>query len=203
MPKILTRAGESLADQYDLQGSNVSINELVAGDVSLVHDMGEVLLSERMEIQFLQISADAVGENTTFGVTHAAVPDTPTRLLQISMIANQSARISRSALYLQDQNTEKEIPLFTWDSGSDSQTSVMWSDDGGAVATAWMLRATTLMPQQLLMRTGVLHGMPAIIMRGRTSGFGAGTVTLRCLMIVARPSGGPDGATVGLPIPSW
>jgi len=203
MPKILTRAGESLADQYDTQGSNVAVDELVAGDVSLVHDMGQVLLSERMELQFLQISADDVSQDTNFNTTHAAVPDTPTRLLQIAMIANQSARVLRSALYLQDQNTEKEIPIFTWDSGSDSQTSVMWSDDGAAVATAWMLRATTLMPQQLLMRTGVLHGMPSMIMRGRTTSFGAGTVTLRCLMIVARPSGGPSGATVGLPIPSW
>lgn len=203
MPKILTRAGQSLADQYDTLGSNVAVEELVTSDVVLFHEMGNTLLSERMEQQLLQISADTVAQSTNFSTVHASVPDTPTRLLSVAMIATAGARVLRAALMVQDADTGREIPIFAYDSTADVETPIQWSDNGGALNTAYLLQGSNPMLQQLLVRIGDIHTMPSLILRGRTEGFGAGTVTLRCLMLVARPSGGPQGATVGLPIPSW
>jgi len=119
------------------------------------------------------------------------------------MIATASGRVLRAALFIQDPALGREIPIFAYDATEDVETPIQWSDNGAALNTAILLQGSNPMLQQLLIRIGQLHTMPSLILRGRTEGFGSGTVNLRCLMLVARPSGGPAGATVGLPIPSW
>jgi len=203
MSRIQTRAGESLADQYDTPGSVAGVEELLSRDVGLFHEMGNTLLSERMELQILQISGDTISQSTNFSAVHASVPDTPTRLLSVAMIATASGRVLRAALFIQDPALGREIPIFAYDATEDVETPIQWSDNGAALNTAILLQGSNPMLQQLLIRIGQLHTMPSLILRGRTEGFGSGTVNLRCLMLVARPSGGPAGATVGLPIPSW
>lgn len=208
MAIIQTKAGESLADQYQVAGSSVEITELRDKEgINLSHDMGAVLLSERMELQNRQISAEAVAQGVNFEETFTApgLADAPSRLIAIRMIANETARILRATLMLQDPQSGREVPLFAWDSAADAEVVVLWSDNGAARAGDFLLApviAVTILPV-LLVRMGALHTMPNLILTGRTEAFGAGTVTLRCLMTIAAPIAGPTGATVGLPIPSW
>lgn len=213
MPKIQTRAGESLADQYDTPGSVAGVEELLSRDVGLFHEMGNVLLSERMQSEILEITGAAMGASVSFDwVTEVSrpLPKTPTRIFQIAIVASRAATIARAALYISDPgpqfdgtSTAREIPIFAFDYALDVETPIQFEDGGDAEATWYLLRSPTPMLQQLLVRIGALHTMPDIVLRGETLGSFSGVVYVRALILLASPSGGPQGATVGLPIPSW
>lgn len=205
MPKIQAKAGASLADQYDVLGSIAGVDELLSKDVSLVHEMGEVLLSERMGTSILQMSTAALVADTNFEITTTTLPDTPTRIMAIECLslAGDINEIARAAVTLQDPSSGREFVIWSFDETNDTEQSVFWSDNGAArSAVNFMLPSINFAPL-LLMRMGVLDDMPTLNFTGRSAAVVGTTVVARVMLYFASPSGGPAGATVGLPIPSW
>lgn len=209
MAKILTQSGASLADIYNVQGSIAGIDELVSNDVSLVHEMGAEILSERIITNMVIIATASNLQNVTFGITIPAnnIPDTVNRLLAIVVLSTASARLSICSLAIRNVITGRELPIWVWNSTDDPERAVEWSLDGAASATFVQAAAPTDMLPYLITRTGLDRRMPDFVFRGATLGFGAGNVTTRCVLAIARgsapnPTPGEPGGH-GLPIPSW
>jgi len=205
--KVLAHAGVSLADSYNIKGGSVGVEELDVKDVKGVHDMGATMFSERLESHLLQIDTGAMAQNFTWGNSLITIPDGPNRLVGLSVLSDTAARITNCAVSLRDAQSLRELPIWVWDINDDAESPFPWSDDGDTVAPVFYLRPTTYLLPTLLTRMGVLMGMPEILFRGLTAGFGAGTVTVFLLMHMARanplsPGSGAPSAH-GLPVPSW
>jgi len=205
--KILSQAGTSLADVYDIEGSIVGLEELDAADVKVVHDLGPQIHSERLLSFLIRVTPGGVAQNTAFNVTTGGIPDSVNRLLAITVIADGTAEITNAQASIQDPNSENEIPLWSWDSTNDVENTIQWSDGGAAVSARFLLVAKHDHPIELLTRIGDAGPMPQIIFRGLTSGFGAGLVIPILLLHLARPDRGNPSAgspsSHGLPVPSW
>jgi len=209
MGKILSQAGVSLADVYDVEGSIVGVDELITREVHLQHEMGAQIFSERLRGFIIKLEPGAIAQNTSFSVGITKIPDSPNRLIGVQCVAT-NARISNIALYVSDISAiAREILVWSWDVVNDQNSTQRWSDDGGAVGSVNMLRSTA--PNYglplLITRTGDSGQMPELNVRGTTAGFGAGTVTpvILCMMIRANPQAPVPGdpRSHGLPVPSW
>lgn len=206
--KILSQAGTSLADVYEIEGSIAGLEQLDVEDIKGVHDLGPQIHSERL-LSFLVLGATANHlQDVTFEVITAGIPDSTNRLLGLSVISNKAARLDHASVVIQDPDTGRELPIWIWDTADDRERQITWSLDGAAVAVFFELSslATPNIPQ-LLTRIGPSGAMPQLILRGLTAGFGAGNVTTRVIYHLARPNTGnpPAGeaSSHGLPIPSW
>lgn len=206
--RILSQAGTSLADVYDVEGSVVGLEALDVSDVKAVHELGGQIHSERLLVFGLQIGSTALAQNLTWDVELSVFPDSINRILSIAVIADVGSRIDNCSVHIRDSLTLRDIPIWMWDSVNDLEGAVRWS--APAVAAHVALRPVINLPGGapcLLARTGTSRRMPTLFFRGLTSGFGAGTVLALALVNVARPDdavpapGNPSSH--GLPIPSW
>jgi len=206
--RVLSQAGVSLADVYDVEGSIAGIDRLDINEIKGVHELGAQIHSERLKAFIVQSSSGAVAQSTTWGLTIGGFPDSINRLLAVTVIANNAARVDHCSIAIQEQGNSREIPVWAWDTADDAEKQVEWSIDGAAAATQFYL-AVIGIPQvpELLTRLGDDGQMPQLIFRGETGAFGAGNVTTRALFHVARPNTGnpPPGepSSHGLPIPGW
>ena len=80
MPKILAQAGISLADVYDVEGSIAGTDELLSEDVSLVHEMGGHMMSERCRSFVVTLATGDQIQNANFAATGGLIPDSPNRI---------------------------------------------------------------------------------------------------------------------------
>jgi len=206
--KILSQAGTSLADVYDIEGSIVGLEDLDVNEIKGVHDLGPQIHSERLQTFLVLATSGAVAQSVGWNITTAGFPDSINRLLAVTVLSSVTARVSHCSVAIQDVESGREIPIWAWDETPDSEQLVQWSLDGAAVATFINLRSTAALSiPQLLTRTGVSNAMPALIFRGLTNAFGAGNVQVRVVYQLARPNSGnpPAGepSSHGLPIPGW
>ena len=211
MSKILAQAGISLADVYDVEGSVVGVEQLLAQEVSLVHEMGGQMFSERLGAFIIEISSGAIAQSTGWAIDTVVLPDAIHRLTAVSVIAEVAADVSNASLAIQEVggvNVGREIPIWVWNVIDDLEVGFRWSNDGAAVGNVVLLRPSQ--PQQIptiLPREGSGGQMPHLIFRGATGAFGAGTSTTFMLLHLMRPL--PSSPTPGepkshgLPIPSW
>jgi len=207
--KILSQAGISLADIYDVEGSVVGLEELDVSDIKGVQDLGPVIHSERLNTFHLIADSGAILQNATWNVELGAFPDSVNRILSIFVLANIAARTSYCSVAIHDPNTVVDHPIWVWDTTDDVESQIRW-ELGAGPQTFFALRPSHDVAggaPNLLVRTGARWQMPSLFFRGVASGFGAGTVQVRALIQVARPDHGapPPGApsSHGLPIPSW
>jgi len=205
--KILGQAGVSLADVYDIEGSVVGLENLDVSEVKAVHDLGGQIHSERL-ISFIVLSSSgAVNQSAAIGVTAGGIPDSVNRLLGVSVLASAAARVDHVALTIQDADTGREFPIWSWDTNDDREQQILWSLDGAGAAAFFLLSTLVTQLPQLLTRLGTSLAMPQLVMRGTTSAFGAGTVTVRALYHLCRPNtGNPtpgEPSSHGLPLPGW
>lgn len=210
MTRILGQGGRSISDQWDVEGSIVGVGELATDEVFLVQEMGGVMLSERLggRIQ-RETTGDILQSITWGGIITAAELNLPgvTRILGVSCITNNSARIGRAGIYARDNGllsgTAQEFPLFTWDS-DDLQISINMVDDGNATANLTELRQ--IGPVQtipsLLFGAAQRSQVSEIAFRGVTTAFGAGTVEVVALIYLGVTVVG-GLSSFGLPVPSW
>ncbi len=209
MSKILSQAGSSLADTWQVEGSVAGVENLESKDVSLFEEMGGRVHSERIQSFFIELDSGAVAQSTAFNITAGGIPDSINRVLGIWGIATNSARVDNWTLYqaAQDAAGQGEIPMYHWDNADDSTGGIRWSDHGNAAASFVLLKSLSIWGPSLLTRTGVENDLPDLILRGITSAFGAGTVQLRVLVHLCRPDPGNPApgqpSSHGLPIPSW
>lgn len=203
MPKILAQAGISLADIYDIAGSIVGVEQLQSQEVSLVHEMGATIFSERLTGTIGRITSGALLQNVTFGFT-LTPPDGIYRILGISVFTDVAARMVRTSLLLRAPTNQREMPIFVWDSTNDLE-SAMTIDDDGTVSDVTALIQTA--PQPGIPSLGIGVGQRATVgelirLRGRTSGFGAGDVTVTAIVYFAFPTT-TSISSFGVPIPAW
>jgi len=200
MPKILSQSGITLADTYDVEGSIAGIEQLNSEDVSLVHEMGSTIFSERFSATIRRNVTGNINQSTAFEALISDFPADPTRILGIGVLSDTIARTSIASVMVQSDVASRELPIWVWD--GTNEDSVRFFDV--TVGNKTLLRpipAFTLLPNMI---TGTFQPQRVenVILRGTTSAFGAGTLELTLLVYIAFASVGGISSQ-GLPIPSW
>ena len=204
MAKILSKAGVTLADVYDVQGSVAGIDELLSKEVNLVHELGSTILSERLVGTIFAIDATAIAASVTWNVTFFTGND-HARLLGVQVITDQASRIANASLHISENPPSvTELPIWAWEA-ADTEISIQSSIAG--TVTARLLLAPN---------PGTIHNLPNLMVggtsitpasqisfRGVASAFGAGTVRPQALIYLAHSAGGGTPGNKGLPLPGW
>lgn len=204
MTKVLARAGVSLADVYDVEGSIAGVDQLLTGDVTTFHEMGGTIFSERLTSEIVRVQTGTIAQSTDFDADFAGVLPTgvPIRIVQLSIITDPAGRLTRCAIVARSNLADQEIPLFIFDGSNDG---VRMQDAGAAVATHEMLGTDNAMRRlpAMLVGSGVRETtVQNLFLRGTSSAFGAGTVQLTGLALIQFPR--LEGVSSrGLPLPSW
>lgn len=206
MSDILARAGISLADVYDVRGSVAHVEELLSREVHLFHEMGGTIFSERASGVMNIMTTGAVLQNVNIGVQATGLPTTPMRILGILALVDTAARVDFLSVAAVDSiaGAETDYPIFTWDSAVDGVRDVRHLLAGAGPTNTIMLVPTlggNYMPNLLLGSTAPA-AVSGLTLRGRTTGFGAGDVTVDVVVYLAFAD--EQGvSSYGLPIPSW
>jgi len=203
-PKILSQAGDSLADIYDVKGSIAGIENLESRDLPIVHEMGATVFSERFSTEILRISSAAQSQSDDWGTLLTGLPDTVFRVQGVRVFVDVTARVTLASLAMRDPVTARETPIWSWDDANDGETSVRFSDDGAATGVSIFLQPAPGNVQ--LPKIGAGDQQPqrvnGLIFRGTTPAFGAGTVEAVALVDIAFAQIGGVSSR-GLPIPGW
>lgn len=207
MAKILSQAGDSLADSYDVSGSIAGVEDLITQDVQLIHEMGGTIFSERLTSQVLTIASGSTAQNSSFDGAYEDFSDSPTRILGIQVLTSAASRVQLASVSILEDDGSAEQPIFVFDSTDDEEGLVRCTISGGGVANYGHLSPRLSATPTLVTRFGNSSNMPTLKLRGLTEGFGAGTVQVTALVHVARAgpavpvAGTPESH--GLPLPSW
>lgn len=203
MPKVLSQAGNSLADTYDVEGSIAGIENIETRDLPIVHEMGGTVFSERWSTTVRRAATGNIAASAVIGIVLTDLPNTPTRILGISAISDDASRLAALAVLARDPIAGREFPL--WIHETATADNVRMVDDGSAVTQFDLLRprtAHTINPSF----TGGFE-QPQIVneiaIRGAATAFGAGTVFVRVFIYIAFAETGRVPSSRGLPIPSW
>lgn len=202
MTKILSRSGDSLADVYDIEGSIAGIEQLETRELPIVHEMGATLFSERFSTTTRRATTGNLLQDVNFAINLTDLPGTPTRLLGVTVLTNNAARILRAAVMVRDSvGTTRESPIWVWDAATSLPIRLV---EEGTEADFDVLvgSAPTIFVPNFV--GGRLQPQVAneFIIRGRTTGFGAGTVFVTALYYIAFGQIGGISSR-GLPIPGW
>ena len=203
MVKILSKSGSSLADMYDVVGSIAGIEQLVSREVSLVHEMGRTLFSERLAGSMRRMTTGAILQSTNWDVVITNMPSFIFRVLAVVVLISPAGRVERAQLSMRTSSQGREVPFFIWDSTNDVETLLRIVDDDAAAGNT-----SALVPRFIQLPViGIGNSQPRqvneITFRGRTSAFGAGTVTLNAVIYQAFTHVGTVPSSYGLPVPSW
>ncbi len=202
MAKILSQAGVSLADAYAVQGSIAGVDELLSRDVNLVHEMGQTMFMERIRARIFRMTTGSIAQNISYAVAMNPVTASAARLMSVIVITSNAARIANCNVSIRDPINATEMPVFVWD---ETNSTVIRFDDGNGLDNL-----TTLHPIPEFEKAPIsLYGIDvpehvnAFRLRGLTTGFGAGTVTITALLYLAFTDAAGALSSKGVPIPSW
>jgi len=203
MVKILSRSGDSLADMYDVAGSIAGIDQLDSREVSLVHEMGDTLFSERMSGFIRRFASGDVAQNLVWNNVVEDLPSTPFRIYGVTVFVDATSRVVFCSMAIRDPLNNREQPIWAWDSALDPEMQVRFSDDG-SVGQSIFLRPLEPIASIPLMGTGTRQPQhqSSLAFRGATSGFGAGTVEAVALVHIGFSQVGGLSSR-GLTVPSW
>lgn len=205
MVKILSQAGNSLADVYDVEGSIAGIDQLETRELGIIHEMGATVFSERLSglIQFA--TTGALNQNVAFDIVSTGLPAGPFRVWGVFVQANVAARLDRVQISLRTIGG-REMPIFIWDTTNDIESDIRIIDEQNPAAVVNRIALVQANPAGMP-SMGMGTGQPQrvgdeIVMRGLTTGFGAGTITIDGLVYTG--FGEIRGiSSRGLPIPGW
>ena len=202
MVKILSQAGISLADIYDVKGSIAGIEQLETRELPIVHEVGATVFSERFSTTVRRRASGNLNQSTTFDLILTDLPDVPSRLLGVAILCDVPSRISFAAVLVRDPIGGREMPVWVYDAPNASTVRIV--DNGAAVANTEMLHGNSNLDYVPNFVGG--SGQPQIVddiaLRGQTTAFGAGTVFITGLYYIAFGQVGGISSR-GLPIPSW
>ena len=203
MPKVLSQSGISLSDTYDVEGSIAGIESLETRDVSLVHEMGATIFSERFSATSRRRETGAVAQNIEFSMNFTNLPTVPFVLRAISVRIDTVARLSRFAVMVRDPTpgVSQEQPIWIWDETNSVDVRFVDDDTVGVYTILRPFPAFDYLPMYMVGNQAP-KAVPDVIGRGLTTGFGAGTVELSMLLYLqfAEIVG---ISSHGLPVPSW
>jgi len=197
--KILSQAGISLADAYNVVGSVAGIEELVSREVQLTHDMAATLFSERMSSNIVATSTGAISQTTSFDAEITGLPATPFRVHGIMLLNGNTDTIARIANICVVMVSEggRDLIVWAWD-GTVANFRVEGQTDEHLGET---LNFGSRLPT-LGMGGDQPVTVPQMFMRGTTTTFGAGTVNIASRVHISFSQ--LEGvSSFGLPIPSW
>lgn len=205
MVDILGDAGRSIADLYDVRGSVIGIRKLEVTELPIVHEMGSTVFSERCSGFIRLATTGAILQSIGFDLLMTGLPAGLYRVLGVVCIVDTAARIRNVAVSLHAgaaNGNAREMPIWVWDDTNDLEGLIRIAQ-GGAASTETMLRPGFTQNPNF----GVSAGQPQqvgdqIAVRGQSSAFGAGTVTLNAFVYVGFSQVGGLSSR-GLPVPSW
>jgi len=206
--KVLGRAGISLADVYDVEGSIAGIDELDVRSVKGVHELGAQIHSERVVTHLIRMASGALATGNVFNITAGAFPQSINRLLDVAFLVAgaNTTEIANATVSIRDTDLTREIPIHSWDDAVDPEVPIRWDNDGAGAAQFLLLRPLVPFVPQLITRTGDALLMPELVFRGIAATV-ATTVEMFAVIQLIRPDRGapPAGepSSHGLPIPSW
>ncbi len=208
MVKILSQAGMSLADIYDIEGSIAGVEHLSSHEVQTVHEMGGTIAAERIGGFIARATTGAIAQSTAWNVLFTEFPPTPFRILGVSVMDNSGGTVSNCQISIKNNaviTAGREIPIFVWDTTADSEVPVRWVNNGAAVTEFRDLR-------QAVPSVGGLPSMgfgdtsrmqtPTLVFRGSTAAFGGGTAEVIAQVYGAWMELGGI-SSYGLPVPGW
>ena len=210
MVKILSQGGRSLADMYDIEGSIAGIEQLESREVTLVHEMGATLFSERMRNTFRR-STVLASQNLAFIIPITNFPPGISRILGVQVLADDATRVDRCQVSINDPVSSggQDVPIWASKSvtlgvGVEFQTQNI--ANAGVTTTTDLLVpevGTVQLPTFVLGDDqGVGFNMRNVTLRGFTEGFGAGTVLVTLLLHFAFTFTSGVSA-YGANVPSW
>ena len=207
MPKVLSQAGITLSDVYDVEGSVVGIEQLVAQEVRLEHEMGGTIFSERLSAAIRRQTTGAITQSTPFDLFMLNLPQGIYRILGVKVTADVVARVANVNLSVVGISATgalgQEMPFFVWDSGVDSEITLRTTDLGPAAANFVGLVTDRVQTPTIGVGDGQPQRVgPQIAMRGNSAAFGAGNVVVTAQVLIAFSQ--IEGiSSIGLPIPGW
>lgn len=205
MSRIQAKAGDSLADVYDVVGSIAGIDELVSKEVHPFHEMGATIFSERLSAAIRRTVTGDIAQSATFDIVLTDLPAGVTRILDVMVVNTETttvARLDNMNVSARDPTSGREMILWAWDGAISNERIV---ENGQTPASHEILeRDGTISSLNLTMMVG--EGQPQrvneIAIRGLTTAFGAGTIELIALIHILFSE--VEGlSSRGLPIPSW
>lgn len=207
MVKILSQAGDSLADIYDVEGSIAGIDSLETNELPIVHELGATVFSERISANMRRGTSGGVAASTAWDVEMAnfGAGTAVVRILSIAVFVDTTARVDHVTVSVRDVLNGREVPMFAWDVNQGGvETAVRVREEGAAAAETIMLTpkgANAVLPN-LLIGPGQPNEVAEIAFRGITTAFGAGTVV--ATVIIQQCFAQLRGlSSRGLPVPSW
>jgi hypothetical protein len=207
MVKILSKAGDSLADIYDVEGSIAGIDSLETKELPIVHELGATVFSERFSSNIRRGTSGGVAQSTAWDVEMAnfGASTNIVRILSVAVFVDTTARVDHVTVSVRDVLNGREVPIFSWDTNNGgTETAVRIVEEGAAAAETIQLipkGANVILPT-MLVGPGQPNQVPEIAFRGITTAFGAGTVVTTVLIqqAFAQLRG---VSSRGLPVPSW
>lgn len=198
-PKILSKAGESLADLYDVKGSVAGVEELNSRDVGLQHEMGGTIFSERLRTDIIRNAPIVVAQNVTTDDTYSSFfVDRPSRIMSIEMLTDDESRLLQVTMAIRTSPTQ-EIPIWAWQL-TDQSLPVRFIDAGSSATMQLLINQMPMTFPSMLV--GDQNRVPRLGIHFISSGFGAGTVSLTTIIHTLHVE--EEGiSSHGLPLPSW
>jgi len=203
--KVLGQGGISIADILNVEGSQLEIDQIEARPINLVYELGQTIFAERLSGSIFRAATTAMDQDTNFDIITTNLPDVPTRILGIQVFTpDDPARLSHANVSMRNNDVEREIPIWVWDATNSER--VRMQDNGAAVGDRFVFQPIPelrLLPN-MLMGTSQPETVDDIALRGRTAGFGAGTITVVAIYYVAFAEETQSGVgSFGLPVPGW
>lgn len=204
--RILSQAGQSLADVYDIEGSVAGLEELDSAEVKTVHEMGATIASERMSGQLVVVTSTALAQTLTWDATLGLPRRFIDRILGIQVLADAD-RVLTAGVFVQDAGpggSFAEIPIWSWDAAVDGVKTIRTSLQE-STRNLILLQPTQMLGPSMLIGSEQPLPTGQLVFRGVTTTFGAGTVTVRMVAYLAFNEiiGGGGLSSKGLPLPSW
>lgn len=207
MPKILSQAGTSLADVYDVAGSIAGVDFLDSNDVQLTHEMGGEIHSERLLGHTITVSSGAVASGANWDVDFETIPDCWNRIMGVYVTASVASEVEHCNVNLRPRATlANSFPIWWWDGFADGEGDLRIMQAGSTATRINLIPRPAAQPFQYIMgRTGLEKQLPFLTFSGQAQ-TGAG-VTCLATIYLARPDtvepAAGDPSSHGLPIPSW
>jgi len=207
LSKVLSQAGHSLADIYDVAGSIAGIDVLETRELPIVHEMGSTVFSERFSERIFRVESAALAQNTVIDLILTGLPTNIFRILSVIVIVDVTSRIANCAVSLANSGvatTRQEIPIWAWDAVNESTLRFI---ENNSTSNNICLNSDAQYDRLPVVGAGSnqardIQDIRDIRCRGTTSAFGAGTVTVILNVLIAFSERG-GLSSYGLPIPGW
>jgi len=200
MSRILSQAGISLADMYQVDGSIAGIDELNTRELGIVHEMGATVFSERFRQAIRRRESAATAQSQNIVLTISDLPEGINRVLGVQVWSDQSVRIANCQVSITETPTSQDFPIWIYDIANVRACRIQ--DDGATAQFEVLLPEPGLQIPTFCTNGQTPIEIDSINLRAATTAFGAGDVTLFLVVLLAFTFTGGVSA-FGARVPSW